>query len=116
MAKGIKTGGRKKGVRNKATAKKAEQIAESGLTPLDFMLSIMRGEAAPEDADPAQKIAFHTLRFEAAKAAAPYVHPKLAAIEHTGPDGGPIQTADVSNMELARWMAFTLKQAGNGNA
>jgi len=30
------------------------------------------------------------LRFEAAKASAPYIHPRLAAIEHSGTDGGPI--------------------------
>jgi hypothetical protein len=29
------------------------------------------------------------LRFEAAKSAAPYIHPKLAAVEHSGPDSGP---------------------------
>lgn len=27
------------------------------------------------------------MRFEAAKAAAPYMHPRLAAVEHSGPDG-----------------------------
>jgi hypothetical protein len=28
------------------------------------------------------------LRFEAAKSAAPYIHPKLAVVEYSGPDGG----------------------------
>lgn len=88
--KGIpKTGGRRKGVRNKASVEREKAVAESGLTPLDFMLNIMRG-SPPEGAGPAEQIAFSTLRFEAAKAAAPYVHPKLANIEHTGPDGGPV--------------------------
>jgi hypothetical protein len=41
MAKGVKTGGRKKGVRNKATAAKAAEVAASGLTPLDYMLSLL---------------------------------------------------------------------------
>jgi hypothetical protein len=27
-----------------------------------------------------------------AKDLAPYIHPKLSAVEHAGPDGGPIQT------------------------
>jgi hypothetical protein len=89
MAKNVKTGGRKKGVPNKATAAKAAEIAESGVTPLEFMLNIMRGET-PADADSVTKLAYATMRFEAAKAAAPYVHPKLAAIEHTGKGGGPI--------------------------
>ncbi|WP_244616898.1 hypothetical protein [Rhizobium sp. rho-13.1] len=31
-----------------------------------------------------------------AKAAAPYVHPKLASLQHTGKNGGPIQTVDLT--------------------
>jgi hypothetical protein len=50
-----------------------QAIEASGLTPLDFMLAVMRDEQAPLD-----------LRFEAAKSAAPYVHAKLASIEHGG--------------------------------
>lgn len=81
MAAGKKTGGRQKGSVNKATAAKAAAIAESGVTPLDYMLNIMRGQH-PENAEPAQVIAWEAMRFEAAKAAAPYVHPKLASIDH----------------------------------
>jgi hypothetical protein len=43
---------------------------ESGITPLDYMLGVMRAEGST----PAQ-------RMEAAKAAAPYVHARLAHIE-----------------------------------
>ena len=99
MAKGVKTGGRKKGTPNKATAQVAADIAATGETPLEFMLKRMRDEAA----DP-------MLRFEAAKAAAPYVHPKLAAIEHTGKDGGPIETVDMTETEVARRIAFALQK------
>lgn len=67
-----KGGGSRKGIPNKATAAKAAEIAASGLTPLDYMLQKMRDEQA----DPA-------IRLDAAKAAAPYVHPKLAQIDHT---------------------------------
>lgn len=67
---GERRGGRQKGTPNRATAAKAAEVAASGLTPLDFMLSRMRDELAPMDD-----------RFEAAKAAAPYVHAKLAAID-----------------------------------
>ena len=42
MAKGRKTGGRQKGTPNKATAERQAEIAASGLTPLDFLLNIMR--------------------------------------------------------------------------
>lgn len=41
-----------------------------GLTPLDYMLSVLRDEEADAAA-----------RFEAAKAAAPYIHPRLSAID-----------------------------------
>lgn len=80
MARGIKTGGgSRKGKPNKATAAKAAEIASSGLTPLDYMLSVLRDTERPTDA-----------RLEAAKSAAPYVHPKLANIELTGKGGGPL--------------------------
>lgn len=37
-------------------------------------------------------------RDDMAKAAAPYVHPKLANMQHTGRNGGPIQTVDLSKL------------------
>ena len=67
--------GRKKGP-NKTTLKRrtiAEQALENGLTPLDYMLERLRDEK--EDA---------RVRQTMAAAAAPYVHPRLAAIEHSG--------------------------------
>lgn len=74
--KGIaKTGGRVKGVPNKVTAAKLEAVAASGLTPMDFMLQVMRDETNELDC-----------RLDAAKSVAPYVHPKLAPIDAT--DGG----------------------------
>lgn len=73
MAAGKKTGGRIKGVPNRATAAKVAEIEASGLTPLQFMLTVMRDEQKPFD-----------VRLDAAKSAAPYIHPKLAAIEHSG--------------------------------
>src|SRR5262252_9132716 len=50
MATGSKTGGRKRGTPNKATAAKAAAIAASGLTPLDFAIATMRRYAAKADA------------------------------------------------------------------
>lgn len=97
MATGKKTGGRKKGTPNKTTearVAKAAEIVASGLTPLEFMLGVMRDP----NATPGE-------RMDAAKSAAPYVHPKLAAIEHTGKDGGPMQVgwdlSKLSDDELA---------------
>lgn len=71
--------GRKEGVPNKASAAREAEVKASGLTPLDYMLTMLRDENAP----PAD-------RMWAAEKAAPYVHPKLAAIEHTGKDGSPV--------------------------
>jgi hypothetical protein len=67
---GARTGaGRKAGAITRAT----REIAENGivgLTPLDFMLGIMRDEQNEK-----------AVRFDAAKAAAPYVHAKLANVD-----------------------------------
>lgn len=75
MARGGKRegAGRKAGSPNKKTAERIEQIEKSGITPLDYMLNLMRDETQPSEA-----------RFEAAKACAPYVHARLSAIEHGG--------------------------------
>jgi len=73
MAKGRKTGGRQKGTPNKRTQEVVAKIEASGLTPLDYMLQVMRDVNEALD-----------IRLDAAKAAAPYVHPRLASIENTG--------------------------------
>jgi hypothetical protein len=70
--------GRKVGSVNKLT-KEAKESAAEGLTPLDFMLKVLRNE----DLDGAA-------RMDAAKAAAPYVHAKLANVEVGGKGGGNI--------------------------
>jgi len=97
MPTGRKTGGRKKGVPNKVTLKREAEVRASGLAPLDHMLAVMRDETA----EPAR-------RDEMAKAAAPYVHPKLASVEHTGAGKGPIQVEDRSPRDLARRIALAL--------
>jgi hypothetical protein len=58
--------GRPKGARNKRSIADQEVIA-SGMTPLDFLCSVFR--------DPKQPM---KRRIEAAKFAAPYVHPRLS--------------------------------------
>lgn len=75
--------GRKKGGQNTKTAEIARKAAEGGITPLEYMLQVLR-DPIPEDADPAVKVAMVGMRFEAAKAAAPYMHPRLAAVELSG--------------------------------
>jgi hypothetical protein len=81
MARGGKRdgAGRKAGSLTKRTRQVAEGVIGEGQTPLEYMLGVMR--------DPTKE---HALRADMAKAAAPYVHARLAAIEHTGKDGGPL--------------------------
>lgn len=90
MAAGKKTGGRTKGVPNKATAAKVQEIAASGLTPLDYMLGVMRDTSIDVDR-----------RDDMAKAAAPYVHPKLAAVEHSGKLDVTTQTKEQRDASVA---------------
>lgn len=103
---GERRGGRQKGTPNKishlARAVREARFARDGMLPLDYMLAVMRNE----DEDP-------EMRFEAAKAAAPYMHARLVAAEVTGKDGGAIETKNVTNDDLARWMAFVLTGAAN---
>lgn len=68
-----KGAGRPKGSANRLNAEAREAALVSGVSPLDYMLSRLRDETLD-----------HDVRMDAAKAAAPYVHAKLAAVEHSG--------------------------------
>src|SRR5690349_6340751 len=92
--------GRKPGSKVKATASirehTAKLIASGEKTPLEFLLEVMRSPEPQVIPDEDTKVffarysAWNSSRLEAAKAAAPYCHPKLANVEHSGPGGGPI--------------------------
>jgi hypothetical protein len=90
-------GGRKKGSLNKMTALQRAGALASGLLPLEYLLKTMRSPE-PKRFD-GESIVMYSARYrlwseqclEAAKAAAPYVHPRLATIENTRKDGGPIE-------------------------
>jgi len=91
--------GRKKNSPNKATIARQERIASSGVTPLDVMIADMRlhydlyQEALAEKDIATAKAELKEAR-DAAKDAAPYTHPRLAAVEHMGKGGGPIEISD----------------------
>ena len=70
MAIGHKTGGRQMGTPNRKTREMLEAVEQSGATPLEYLLSVMRDQTATKPE-----------RLEAAKAAAPYVHARLLSIE-----------------------------------
>jgi uncharacterized protein with PhoU and TrkA domain len=72
--------GRKAGTATTRTREIANAVAE-GLTPLEYLTSVYRDPGADENK-----------RIDAAKAAAPYVHAKLSAVELTGKDGGAVET------------------------
>lgn len=84
---GERRGGRKKGEPNKVTLAKEAKIASEGLTPLDYLLSILRDEMLDRDT-----------RMEAAKAAAPYSHPRLQTTTH---EGNPDKPIPITHIELA---------------
>jgi hypothetical protein len=95
-----KTGGRKKGTPNKATAERQAQVAATGKTPLEIMLenarwaydkalkltALLSGPDAPQGEEAAalmqEILRFRDVAQRYASAAAPYVHPRLAAIQH----------------------------------
>ena len=104
MARGIKTGGRKKGSTNKSTAlirertAKAIESLEEGLTPLEVMIDNMRfahgaaeailrrlvdeGAKMPEGFNEfSQLLRFREIAQGAARDAARYVHPTIAAVD-----------------------------------
>lgn len=83
--KGERRGGRQKGTPNKASAAREAAIAASGMTPLDYMLRVMRNPRVDRDT-----------RLDAAGKAAPYVHPRLASIIHKGDAKQPVVVAGIN--------------------
>lgn len=73
--------GRKIGSITTKTREIAEAALAAGITPLEVMLEAMNKFRDAGDTQAACSVA---------KDAAPYIHPRLQAMEHTGPDGGPI--------------------------
>ena len=80
MARGKKTGGRQKGTPNKNTAERFADLIGAGITPLEYMLQVLR--------DPSVE---HARRQDMAKAAAPYLHPRLAQTEISGNADKPLE-------------------------
>jgi len=68
-----------------SAAKTLAAIRASGASPLDYMLQVMRDDAV----EPAK-------RLDAAKAAAPYVHPRLASVAVGNQDDKPFE-------QVIRW-------------
>lgn len=95
-----KGAGRKPGTANRKTREIANRAVEQGITPLEVMLEAMNSFRDSGDLEKAAGFA---------KDAAPYIHAKLAAIEHSGPNGGPIEgktTLDVSGLSMEQMRAI----------
>jgi hypothetical protein len=119
-----KGAGRKPGGATKKTREVANKAAETGLTPLEVMLDNMTfahseahrmlsnllqvGAEIPDAFDQYKELLrFRGMAQECAKDAAPYIHPKLSAVEVTGKDGGAVET--ITRIEL-------VPLASNGNS
>jgi hypothetical protein len=109
MAHGKKTGGRRKGTKNKATVEKEQFVAEvvssaktDGISPLEYMLQVMRDPT--EDA---------VRRLDAAKSAAPFVHPRLssAAVTHDTRNLDELDTSALIQALAAGHSAGALEEA-----
>ena len=73
--------GRKKGGANRINDEARKKALDDGLSPLEYLIGVMR-DIRQDDAR----------RLDAAKAAAPYVHARLANVAHTGEDNkGPVR-------------------------
>ncbi len=100
-----KTGGRQRGSLNKATITQQQQAKtivqaakEAGLSPLEYMLKVMRDpETLPQRRD------------DMAKAAAPYMHARLAAVDPE--TGKAVDQPQVNIMVAARQVALLLQKA-----
>lgn len=70
-----KGAGRPKGAATKRSREIADRESQNGITPLEVMLKAMRAHVDKNDLDAAASIA---------KDAAPYMHAKLASVQHQG--------------------------------
>lgn len=112
---GERRGGRQKGTPNRRTSERMQALEAGGAMPLEIMLGAARTlwakahEGDDVDLDMIERAG------SMAKDAAPYVHPRLASVQHGGPGGGPIQIADLtkaSDEQLAALEAFLGPLAG----
>lgn len=113
-------GGRKPGTPNRLTAERIARVqkaVESGITPLEFFLKSLNSppiaKLKDEDEDDFQRRQREdfAIRLDCAKAAAPYIHPKLATteIKQDPPPAPPEAKVDI--VDLARKIAFIFSKA-----
>ncbi|WP_238878645.1 hypothetical protein [Achromobacter xylosoxidans] len=115
-----KGAGRKPGAATKKTREIADKAAAEGITPLEVMLRAMTalvdqadalaaGSGAKDKEQTAElngkavsRIGLLVAAADVAKDAAPYIHPRLAAVEHTGKDGKPLTVPATINVTIGK--------------
>jgi hypothetical protein len=109
--------GRKTGSLTKRTRQIAEAVATQGMTPLEVMMKVMyqlyEEAANVQEEGLSDKAIVNEARIKllnmaatVGRHAAPYIHPRLSAIEHTGKDGAPLQSGVLvvpSAMSVDEW-------------
>lgn len=106
-----KGAGRKPGAATKKTREIADRAAADGITPLEVMLRAMTAlvnqAETLADTDTTElngrtvsRLGLLVSAADVAKDAAPYMHPRLAAIEHTGKDGADLNGPAVLNVTI----------------
>lgn len=121
--------GRKSGTANVKTREIAEKAIVEGITPLEVMLKAMRSfvEAAEKignekiesvNGEVITQLGLLTEASKVAKDAAPYIHPRLAAIDHTskgeqiGQAGGVLVVP--ATMSIDDWQKVAEQQNEDG--
>lgn len=91
MARGGNRGGagRPKGAQNRRTKEIAEAITKTGITPLEYMMKVMRDPKADR-----------SRRDDMARAAAPYMHPRLQTMTVQGDPTAPLTIQVVTGIPL----------------
>ena len=91
------------------------EAEQAQVLPLEYMLQVLNARAPVREAgEPAEsffeRMAFYeTRRMDAAKAAAPYIHAKPAAVVKI--DAPPVEDKPVNVLELAKKVAFLFTMA-----
>jgi hypothetical protein len=109
--------GRKTGSLTKRTRQIAEAVATQGITPLEVMMKVMHQlyeqasnvreeDLGEKESTSEARIRLLNMAANVGRHAAPYVHPRLSAIEHAGKDGAPLQSGVLvvpSAMSIDEW-------------
>ena len=117
MAGGARKGaGRKAGSKDSkprvtAARKIAAAAADEGITPAEIMLRTARHlwAEATDECGRVTNLERALAASAVAEKAAPYFNPKLASVEHTGKDGGPIQTEAAATIDVTGLNADQLR-------